>query len=447
MGFACVALAFLLVAPRGTKAVEVGPEKAPAGDQLTPVGAERAGNADGTIPAWDGGLARTPAIDPEIGYLDPFADDPVLFTITAANVEQYKDRLSLGHVALLERYPDTFRMPVYRTRRSAAVPASVQEEIGQQAGLAVEDGYRIRNVGQTTVPFPRPTDGLQVIWNHIFRWRGGSVSRQYTWLLVTTQGLRYTVRIRDHEVFAQQGFMTEPQPGRLYNEYAFYIAPPELANTIFLRWEPIDPVGESTINWRFDPFSLRVQRLPFFGYDDIPPATGALRVSDQNDGFNGAPDDYEWKLLGKRERYIGYNAYRLGSKKAKYGEILKPHHVNSEFLRYELHRVWVVEATLRKGAHHRYPRRIFYFDEDTWQIVQEEVYDERGELWRFGDHQTIQFYDVMVPWYRALVHYDLRSRAYLVSYLDNEERFPWRWGWKGRPVQFVPDHMQTIAKW
>ena len=445
--FACAMLLLSSGAPSCAHAAPTAEGATLLAADLTPVGAERAGNGDGNIPPWEGGLPQSPGIDPGVGYLDPFADDPVLFTITVANADRYKDKLSPGHLALLKRYPDTFRMPVYRTRRSAAIPVAVEQEIRRQAGLAVEDGYRIRNVGLTTVPFPRPTDGLQVIWNHIFRWRGGSVSRQYTWLLVTAHGLHYKALIRDHEVFAQHGYMTEAQPGRLYNEYAFYLAPPELANTIFLRWEPIDPVGDSTINWRFDPFSLRVQRLPFFGYDDIPPATGGLRVSDQYDGFNGAPDDYDWKLLGKRERFIAYNAYRLGSKKARYAEILKPHHVNPEFLRYELHRVWVVEATLRRGAHHRYPRRLFYVDEDTWQIVQEEVYEESGELWRFGDHQTIQFYDVMVPWYRALVHYDLRAGAYLVSYLDNEEKFAWRWGWRGRPVQFVPDHMQTIAKW
>ena len=104
------------------------------GDELTPMGAERAGNADGTIPAWTGGLQELPA-----GYVEgeplvnPFPNDEPLFTITAANHEQYKDRLSPGQIALLKRYPDTFRMPVYQSRRTAAYPERLYAEYKQDA--------------------------------------------------------------------------------------------------------------------------------------------------------------------------------------------------------------------------------------------------------------------------------------------------------------------------
>jgi len=447
MAWAACAIPFALLSTGASSpTASPSPDFDRLGSELTPVGAEQAGNAEGTIPAWDGGLPPLP-VDVKVGYSDPFVTDPVLFTITAQNADAYRDKLSPGHLALLKKYPDTFQMRVYPTRRSAAIPLPVQQRIRSHAGLAVEDGYHIRNVGQTTVPFPIPADGLQVMWNHIYRWRGGSVSRQYSWLLVTPLGLRTRVLVRDHVVYAQQGYMVEQQPGRLFNEYAFFLAPPETANLIFLHWEPEDPVGDSPVSWKLDPLSLRVTRLPYFGYDDIPPTTGGLRVSDQNDGWNGAPDAYDWKLLGKQERYIGYNSYRLSSKALSYDSIALRNHVNSDLLRYELHRVWVVQATLRPGAHHLYPRRVFYVDEDSWQVVQEEVYDQQGTLWRFGDHQTMQFYDVEVPWYRALIHYDLKANAYLVTYLDNEESFEWHWGWKGRAVQFVPDHMQTVAKW
>ena len=79
---------------------------------LTPVGAERAGNAAGTIPAWAGGLPKAPPIDPKVGYVDPFADDKPLYTITAANAAQYKDVLSAGHQVLLKRDARIFHMNV-----------------------------------------------------------------------------------------------------------------------------------------------------------------------------------------------------------------------------------------------------------------------------------------------------------------------------------------------
>src|SRR5579862_6713465 len=96
---------------------------------LTPVGAERAGNADGTIPAWSGGYVTPPS-----GYRegdprpDPFAGDKPLFSITAKNLDTYADRLPEGAKALLRKYPD-YRMDVYPTHRSAAAPASVYANI------------------------------------------------------------------------------------------------------------------------------------------------------------------------------------------------------------------------------------------------------------------------------------------------------------------------------
>ncbi|MGE5245884.1 MAG: DUF1329 domain-containing protein, partial [Betaproteobacteria bacterium] len=88
-------------------------EAARLGADLTPIGAEKAGNKDGTIPAWTGGLCSPPAgWTPAQGYVDPFASDKVLFTITKANAAQYKDKLAPGALAMLEKY-DTFKMPVY----------------------------------------------------------------------------------------------------------------------------------------------------------------------------------------------------------------------------------------------------------------------------------------------------------------------------------------------
>jgi hypothetical protein len=93
------------------------------GQDLTPVGAEMAGNADGSIPAWTGGITK-----PVEGYTagmhhpDPFAADQVLFTITKANLNEYKSFLSPGQIALFEAYPETFKMNIYPTRRSASNP-------------------------------------------------------------------------------------------------------------------------------------------------------------------------------------------------------------------------------------------------------------------------------------------------------------------------------------
>ncbi len=412
---------------------------------LTPVGAERAGNADGTIPAWTGGLEKTPPIDPKVGYTDPFASDAISYVITPKNAQQYKNLLSAGHLALLKRDARTFKMNVYPTHRSASYPEAVLAEIPKQATLARTDGYHVLDVGKTTVPFPIPATGLEVMWNHVFRWRGGSVERQIVWAPVAPSGQWYVVKLRQNVASDQLGYMQEPRKGWLYRAATIYLAPPSVIGAGAVTWEPIDPVGQSRARWVFIPQTLDTRRLPSYDYDTLEPLTGGLRTADQTDGWNGAPDRYDWKLVGKRELLIGYNAYRLADRGLRYTDIIRAHHPDPELLRYEVHRVWVVEATLAKDHHHRYYRRVFYVDEDTWQVAQEEIYDAKGNLIRFGDHQMIQFYDVQVPWYAATIYHDIRTGAYLVTDLGNMEPFPTRWGFKGRNADYMPSNLRGLG--
>jgi hypothetical protein len=441
-------LAILLLLPAlGGLRAETPPtpaeQAARLGADLTPVGAERAGNADGSIPPWTGGLPKAEAVDWAIGYADPFADDKPLFTITAANAEQYKALLSPGHLAILKRDPRTFRIHVYPTRRSAAFPEEVLAEVKQHAGVARTDGYHVRDVGRSAVPFPVPADGLQVMWNHVFRWRGGSSERQFVWAPVAPKGNYFTVKVRQSVSFDQHGYMEQSREGRLYNATSLFLSPPSAMGLRAATWEPIDPVEEPRARWLFIPQTLDTRRLPSYEYDTVELYTGGLRVADQNDGWNGAPDLYDWKLLGKVERLIGYNAYKLADRRLRYDDIIRRHHPDADLLRYERHRVWVVEATARK--HHKFYRRIFYLDEDTWQVAQEEIYDREGTLVKFGDHQMIQYPDVMVPWYAATIHHDLRSGAYLISNLDNMEPFPRRWGFKGQLVDYLPSSLRGLG--
>lgn len=425
-------------------AAQTAEQLAQLGSTLTPVGAERAGNADGSIPPWSGGLPRKP-IDEAVGYEDPYAQDPIRFTIDAANLERYRDRLSPGQIALLKAHPGTFRMNVYPTHRSAAWPEAVLDEVKKQAPLARSEGDRLLDVGRTTVPFPIPASGVQVMWNHVLRWRGGAYKRQYTWFPVAQSGRYFTVRVLEHTAFDQQGYIKEPRPNRLLNTLGFYLAPAGIEGQMTLIWEPVDPVETSRAAWVYDTRWSRVARAPALGHDDLDPRTQGLRTRDQFDGWNGAPDRYDWKLLGKREMFIQYNAYKLSDRRLKYADIVKPGHPDPALLRYELHRVWVVEATLKPGAHHRYARRTFYVDEDTWQVAMEEDYNAAGALWRFGDHATMQFYDVQVPWYRATTHYDLLAGAYLISFLDNEEKFVRTWGQVAEMNDFLPSTLRLYG--
>src|ERR1043165_7166012 len=113
--------ALLLFAAATTARGAASEAEAPRlGQDLTPIGAEMKGNADGSIPAWTGGITTPPAgYKPGMHHPDPFADDAPLYTVTPGNAGQYQDRLTPGQLALLKAYPD-YKMIVYPSRRSAS---------------------------------------------------------------------------------------------------------------------------------------------------------------------------------------------------------------------------------------------------------------------------------------------------------------------------------------
>ena len=100
---------------------------------------------------------------------------------------------------------------------------------------------------------------------------------------------------------------------------------------------------------------------------------------------------------------------------------MKKGHLNQDLARYELRRAWVVDATLRKGTSHQYKRRTFYVEEDGWQIVAVDIYDQRDQLWRVQEAHTVMAYDKPYQMSIGETVYDLQSNRYLVMSLNNED--------------------------
>jgi hypothetical protein len=197
--------------------------------------------------------------------------------------------------------------------------------------------------------------------------------------------------------------------------------------------------------WIYNAGQRRVRRAPQVSYDGPGTAADGLRTSDNFDMFNGAPNRYDWKLIGKQEMYIPYNNYRLASPELKYADILKAGHINQDLARYELHRVWVVEATLKSGERNIYAKRRFYLDEDSWQIAASELYDGRGQLWRVGEAQLYQQYDKQVPVYAFESLYDIIAGRYLSIGMNNEEKSAIRYGTKASANDFTPAALRNAG--
>ena len=307
------ALALSLLAGSVTAAVSPD-EAAKLGSSLTLVGAEKAASSDGAIPAYAGGLTSAPA-----GFKagdsmrpDPFASEKPLMVIDGKNVEQYKNQLSATTVELARRYP-TFRVDVYPTHRSAALPDTVLENSRKNAVTAqsLEGGTAIDNA-LPGVPFPIPKSGVEVIWNHITRYRGGSVSRLVTQATPQQNGSYSMVKLEEQFMFRDRLKDFDPaNPGNVLFYFKQKVtAPPRLAGTVLLVHETLDQVKEPRLAWVYNAGQRRVRRAPQVAYDGPGTAADGLRTSDNFDMFSGAPDRYDWKLVGKREMYIPYNAYK-----------------------------------------------------------------------------------------------------------------------------------------
>ncbi len=395
------------------------------GNDLTPLGGDKSGNADGSIPAWNGGLTAGPAgYTPGQHHPDPFAGDAVKFTITGANADQYADKLSAGHVALLKAYP-SYAMPVYATHRSASNPQRLYDATKQYATTATlaEGGNGITGAVVGT-PFPIPQNGLEVIWNHLTRYRGVAASRHISQAAPQRNGSYNLVDFDDEFLFnyVRDGIQEKDLDNVLIYFKQAVTAPARLAGSILVVHETMDQVKEPRRAWIYNTGQRRVRRAPNVAYDNPGTAADGMRTSDQFDMFNGAPDRYEWKLVGKKEMYVPYNSYKLHSSSLKYKDILTPLHINQSLTRYELHRVWVVDATLKAGTSHVYSRRTFYLDEDSWQILAVDQYDGRGQLWRVSEAHCINYYDAQTFWSTLEVHTDLLAGRYLAFGLDNEAK-------------------------
>lgn len=418
------------------------------GKTLTPVGAELAGNSEGTIPAWTGGLKQPPMqYQPGTHLINPFPGEKPLFSITAENLDQYRDKLTAGQLAMFQTYPD-YRMDIYPTHRSVALPEKVYEAAKSNATTAtlVANGNGVEN-WQEAIPFPIPQNGLEAIWNHITRYRGGGMEREVVQAIVQRNGQYNLIKFDETAI---SGSYIEGEKGKNDDNVLVYFkqevtAPARLTGNVLLIHETINQLEEPRKAWIYNAGQRRVRRAPQVAYDGPGTAADGLRTADNFDLFSGAPDKYDWKLVGKKEIYIPYNNYELASSANRYEDILKSGHLNRDLTRYELHRVWVVDATIKEGERNIYSRRTMYIDEDSWQVAVIDHYDGRGQIWRVAEGYAVQFYYASTPMYATEVIHDLNSERYIALGLHNEEREPIRFGVLADRGDFTPAAIRRMG--
>jgi hypothetical protein len=418
-----------------TQAAHAGVSQAEAnklGTSLTPFGSVKEANNYQTIPAWTGGITKVPEGFQGNGFphVDPFASDEVKFTIDSSNIEKYRNKLTPGQLALLETYPDTFRMDIYPTHRSHSMPDWVLENTKKNAVTAslTEGGVGFKNA-YGGIPFPilhgsSSDKAHQAIWNHSTRWRGiyvvknaaeVSVQRNAAFEPITKQ---YEILFNFHR---PDGSFDELE-NILFYFLSFNKAPARLAGGALLVHETLNQVKEERQVWDYNKGQRRVRRAPNLAYDSPIASSDNTRTADDTDMYNGAPDRYDWEYIGLEEYFIPYNNYRIDQKDVKYTDLVQPGHLNPDYVRWELHRVHVVKAKLKSKFRHIYKERVFYLDEDSWGISLVDKYNKDGELWRVGMALMKNFYELPGVWAAINAYLDLESNRYSVNGLSSEER-------------------------
>jgi hypothetical protein len=415
-------LAALLATTWSAQAAVGADEAAKLKSTLTPVGAEKAGNKAGTIPAWDGGLAKAPA-----GYKngdarpDPFAGEKPVLSINAKNMAQHADKLTDGVQALMKKYPD-FRIDVYPTHRSAAAPQFVYDNTFKNATRAktVDGGHGIQGAWGG-IPFPIPKDGYEAIWNHRLAWKGGNYSMPVRVWVVTADGKRamasggvQTVR----QAYYDTDGSLEKSDG--YYQFGKFVvnAPGSKAGEAILAHDGINETVPRGL-WQYLVGQRRVRKAPSVAYDTPDSVTSGIGLFDEAFNLFGPIDKHELKLVGKKEIYIPYNNNRAAA--AKVEDLVTPHTLNPAQVRWELHRVWEVEATLAAGKRHVVPKRKYYIDEDSWQIVLFDGWDAKGELWRTNYSLMLTAPDIpAVTSFVMWGGYDMQTGAYYLNMASNE---------------------------
>jgi hypothetical protein len=405
---------------------KVSPEEAAKlGNELTCMGGVAAGNEAGTIPPFSGKwLGTPPGIDytPNVGQhpIDPYPDDKPKFQITGQNWEQYRDNLTEGQIALLQRFPDTFRIPVYEGRRDFRYPDEICE-IAKKNAVEAEliDGGMGYTGYQGPVPFPIPSgenQAMQVLANHNYPYRAFTEQMEQRDLADVNSNGSITWG-RTHN--AALNVITLPEEiGKPVGDIMAYsdtgtILPTRDQGKRTVSIEPMNFAKGQRLAWTYNPGTRRVRQLPEYGFDTPSAGTSGKMVIDQDRLMNGSPERFDWELKGKREIFVPANAYKLHEKSVAYDDLLTPNHANPDFMRYELRRVWVLEGSLKSTHRHKYGKRVLFIDEDTWHGVMSDFYDTRGELVNHAFLNYYYAYDMNAWQAGSSFYHDLATGGYV----------------------------------
>lgn len=412
-----IALSVALLGFATCSLAAVSPEEAAQiGKTLTAFGAIQAGNAEGTIPPYEGGLRKAPPdFKPDSGFwTDPFRDEKPLYRITSKNMAQYADKLSEGQKEVLTKYPEYY-LDIYPSHRTTAYPQDVLDATIRNATSCnlLKEGLAVDVACRGGLPFPIPKNGNEVMWNQQLRYKIGhgysTTSSSNSWVM-DANGER--TKTAEQATFEEQPYYQTAQDDRDPNIYARVYSlnnyPARRAGEVVGITDYLDSVEKPRRAFSYSPGQRRIKLAPELAFDTPVASQGGVTLFDELQMFSGSQDRFDYKLVGRKEMFLPYNAYKFYFE-CKQDEQFMPHHANPACERWELHRVWVVEATLKPGKRHVYSKRTYYLDEDTYGVGLYDAWDQSGALYRAIFLSGVQLYDIDLPYNVKNVVYDFNK--------------------------------------
>lgn len=390
------------------------------GTTLTPLGGEKAGNSAHGIPAWNAEQVALPGWVYGKYRKDyfKFKDEKPVETIDASNVDKFIDKLTPGQVALIKQTKG-YKMDIYPSHRYCSAPDFVAENTKKNPGVAKigADGWSLAEAVVPGAPFPLPKNGTEAMYNFKMRYRGTGIDyKKVTTAVSPRKGSNDWIKAGSEQTlffpWGKKGSTNlSALPPIEYQTYFAYTQPAALAGQALAITYFLNQPGSET--FYYFPGQRRVRRMPAYSYDAPQIGLENQYTLDEPFVFNGTLDRFDWKLAGKKEIYVPYSSFGAYNFAAKFEDVAKDDFIAENARRYELHRVWVIEATVKSGSRHLAPKRTFYVDEDSWNLLAADDYDAQGKLWKHREGYLIPVYETGTCDVSAFSQYNLVEGRYV----------------------------------
>lgn len=368
--------------------------------EKTPIGAEKGGNIEGTIPAWTGDSKPAPGWSPgkvRFNYWK-YKDEKPLFVIDASNVDKYAKNLTQGQIQLLKTVKG-YAMPVYPSHRECRFPDFVVSNTRQNASGKTtigKDGWSLDVATLPGVPFPNPKSGVEAVWNYLVRYQGAGIDQFGSSFVSPAPGSKTDLKIKWEQVYyfphGVKGAHS-PKDRNSAVQYLYYAfqSPAALAGQAIVQRYFFD---QNTESFYYFPGQRRVRRLPTYAYDAPLIGFENQYPVDMQALYFGNPDRFDWKIVGQKEIYVPYNNFKLTDFTYPIDKALGPKFVAPEVRRYELHRVLEVVGTVKKGVRHLASKKTLYLDEDTWIASVGDDYGSNGKIWKVKENPVTPIWEL-----------------------------------------------------